>query len=405
VPNKEHVAAALKGSLVRVPEVQIRSPLNEPLPTKSRTYTTWVKSWNSSVSRKNVDLLKKAGLAIMPESQPAYTEQIEQFYVVPDSVKVAAGNQTRLIAIVLQTRWREPLLRQPQGLALAAETFRLLAHLLGYLVLLFGVGAIYRRFALSTIGSAGEAGLAESPWGIRWRQFQVRAHRLLDRFQTPRSKFVVSASVLLAGVVLVAFGLFSFVRAPGSVLRHGVPIGLILILLVPTDGLLRRSWAPRFRIAQGILLQVGGLYALTGLFYLFFFSGEDWGPGLLLVQHRRLLALAGIGLVILGQRKRELTAAETLALQPNQAPVLHLRSLEIERQNRRETWVSWIRRFLKPNDEQILRPIFGALGPFATFAYSENYVTELSQSDQTRTTSGQTTGAATGTRDGKSTIV
>lgn len=96
---------------------------------------------------------------------------------------------------------------------------------------------------------------------------------------------------------------------------------------------------------------------------------DDWGPRLLLVQNRWVLALAGIGLIILGKRKCDLTAEETLAREPDRAPVIHLRSFEDANRNRKETWVSWIRRFLWPNDEQILRPIFGVLGPFATLAY------------------------------------
>ena len=248
------------------------------------------------------------------------------------------------------------------------EIFRILVHFLGYFVLFFTLGAISRRFAFGAIGSDGKSVLAESPWGIRWRTFQVRVNELLDRFQSPRSKFVFSVALLLAGVISFGFGLLRFVRDPWSVLRHGVPLGLILILLVPADGILKRFWAPRFKVAQGILLQVGGAYALTGLFCLFF-SMDDWGPRLLLVQNRWVLALAGIGLIILGKRKCDLTAEETLAREPDRAPVIHLRSFEDANRNRKETWVSWIRRFLWPNDEQILRPIFGVLGPFATLAY------------------------------------
>ncbi len=365
-PNKEHLKAVLAGSLVRIPQVQGLSSLNEPLPPKSRTYTT---TWGAR--NKNVALLKEAGLAIVPPSESAYaTGRIESLYVVPDSVKVAAGNQTGLIAIALNTRWRESLLKRPQRLALVAETFRLLLHLFLYLGLLFAVGGIYRRFAFVPVGGSGESGLAASPSWIRWRRFQVHVHRFQHRFQSPRSRFVVSVSLLLAGLVLFGFGLFSFVRAPASVLRHGVPIGLILILLAPTDGILKGSWGSRFKIAQGTLLQVGGLYALVGLFFLFY-STDDWGLGLLLIQSRGVLALAGIGLILVGKRKCELTAEESLALQPNRAPVLHLRSCETEKQNRKETWVSWIRRFLKPDDEQLLSPIFEVLGPFASFGYSE----------------------------------
>jgi len=363
VQNKEHLAAALGGSLVRIPEVQVLSPLNEPLPPKSPTYTTWA-SWN-----KDVERLKEAGLAIVPP--PAgYTWRTESLYVVPDSVKAAASNQTGLIAIALKTRWRESLLKRPREVALVAETFRLLLHLFLYLGLLFAVGGIYRRFAFGTVGGAGESRLAASPSWIRWRRFLVHFHRFQHRFQSPRSKFVVSVSLLLAGLVLFGFGLFSFARDPWSVLRHGVPIGLILILLVPTDGILKGSWASRFKIAQGTLLQVGGFYALVGIFFLFY-STEDWGPSLLLIQSRWVLALAGIGLILLGKRKCELTAEESLALQPNRVPVLHLQSFETEKQNRKETWVAWIKRFLWQNDEQLLRPIFEVMGPFASVGYSE----------------------------------
>ncbi len=364
VQNTEQLAAVLGDSLVRIPQVQVLSPLNEPLPAKSPTYTTWLTSWN-----RDVELLKGAGLAIVPPP-PGYAWRTEPLYVVPDSVKVAAGNQTGLIAIALKTRWRESLLKKPREVALVAETFRLLLHLFLYLGLLFAVGGIYRRFAFGVVGGAGESGLAASPSWIRWRRFQGHLYRLQHRFQSPRSKFVVSVSLILAGLVLFGCGLLSFALDPMSVLRHGVPIGLILILLVPTDGILKGSWASRFRIAQGTLLQVGGIFALAGIPFLFY-STDDWGPGLLLIQSRWVLALAGVGLILLGKRKCELTAEESLALQPNRAPVLHLRSVETEEQNQKETWASWIRGFLRPDDKQLLRPIFEVMGPFASFGYSE----------------------------------
>src|SRR5215213_8000636 len=366
VQNKERLAPVLEDSLVRIPQVQVFSSLSEPLPTKRRTYITWV------AAHKDVERLKEAGLAIVPGHESSYTgvEALEPLYVVPDSVKVAADNQTGLIAIALKTRWGESLLKRPQGLALIAETFRLLLHLFLYLGLVFAVGGIYRAFSFGAVGGARERGLAASPFWTRWRRFQVHVHRFQDRFHSPRSKFIVSVTLLLAGLILFGFGLASFVRFPEAVMRHGVPIGLILILLAPTDGILKGRWASRFRRAQGTLLQVGGLYALVGLIFLLY-STEDWGQGLLLFQSRWVLAAAGIGLIFLGKRKYELTAEESLALQPNLAPVLHLRSFDTEKQNRKQTLVSWIRRFLRPDDEQLLRGIFKLLGPFVSFGYSE----------------------------------
>jgi hypothetical protein len=363
--NKEQVEAVLGSSLVMVPQVQILSPRNESSPPTSRKYATWV------TANKNVELLKnQAGLAIEPQPEFPFDWKIEPLYVIPDSVKVAAAKQNWLIAMALETRWRQSILKRPKEVALVAETFRLLLHLFLYLGLVFAAGGIYRAFSFGGVGGAGEQGLAASPWWIRWRRFQVRVYRFQDRFQSPQSKFVVSVTLLLTGLILFSWGLVSFVRSPTAVMRHGVPMGLILILLVPTDGILKGRWAPRFKIAQGTLLQISGLYALVGLFLLFY-STDDWGPGLLLSQKRSVLALAGIGLFLLGKKKCELTAKESLALQPKRAPVLHLRSFETEKQKRKESFVSWLQRFLWPNDEQMLRPIFGEMGPFAAFTNSE----------------------------------
>jgi hypothetical protein len=363
--NKEQVEAVLRGSLVRIPEVQVLRSRNELLPPNSETYTTWVTSAN-----KNVERLKDAGLKIVPPPESPSDWKNEPLYVIPDSVRVAAAKQNGPVAMALKTRWRESLLKRPKEVALVAETFRLLLHLFLYLGLVFAVGGIYRAFSLGAVGGAGEQGLAASPWWIRWRRFQVHGHRFQDRFQSPQSKFLVSVTLLLAGLILFGFGLASFVRFPGAWMRHGVPIGLILILLLPTDGILKGSWAPRFKIAQGMLLQVGGLFALVGL-VLLLYSNDDWGQGLLLIQKRSVLALAGIGLLLLGKRKCELTAKESLALQPKRAPVLHLRSFETEKQKRKGTFVSWLQNFLWPKDEQLLRPIFGELGPFAAFTNIE----------------------------------
>jgi energy-coupling factor transporter ATP-binding protein EcfA2 len=362
--NKEQIAAALKVRLVRVPEVQRRSLLNEPLPKERQVYTRY-----DNPSSKNLKQLKKTDVAIVPLPESEYFEPLEDVYFVPDSVKVAADDQTGLVAIALNTRLRESLLKRPEQLQLAAETFRLLLHLFLYLGLVFAVGGIYRWFAFG-VGQAGESVLAASPSWFRWRRFQVRVQKFLDRSQSPRAKFILSVSLLLAGVVLVGFGLFTFLRDPESVLRYGVPIGLILILLVPTDGILKGAWAPRFKKAQGALLQLGSLYALVGLLLLFYWT-EDWGPSLLLIQKRPVLALAAIGLLLLGKRKYELTAEESLALHPKRAPVLHLRSFDSEKQNRKQTFISWLKRFVWPNDEQLLRPIFGAMGPFAAFTNIE----------------------------------
>lgn len=361
-PNNDHIAAVLKYSLIRLPDVWIVSDLIEPLPEKREIYTP------GSFS-KNIEVLQKAGLRIETTTNRPF-ESFEPLYAVPDSVKVVAAKQPALIALALNTRWKDAPLRHPQEIALTAETFRLIAHLFGYLALLFGVGVVYRRFALDGIGSGGLSGLAENPKWIRWQTFHVRVHKSLDRFQSPRAKFVFSLGLLLAGVVFFVIGLWGFIRNADSVLRHGVPIGLILILLVPPDGIFSPSLTARFKVVQGTLLQLSGVFALLGLFFLFF-STEDWGQGLLLIHKRWVLALAGIALVVLGKRKSELTAEETLARQPNRAPILHLRSFDSEKQNRKETWVSWLRRFLRPNDEQILCPIFDVLGPFVTFAYSE----------------------------------
>jgi len=364
VQNKEHAAAALRGSLVRVPQVQVVRSADESSSSTSQTYIAW------GAPNDDVELLKQAGLPIMPRPDFAYGLVTESLYIVPDSVKVAAGNQTGLIALALNTRWRELLLKRPERLALVAETFRLLLHLFLYLGLVFTAGGIYRAYSFGTVGGAAAQESAASPLWLSWRRFQVYVHRFQDRFQSPQSRFAVSITLLLAGLILFGFGLASFLQFPATVMRHGVPIGLILILLLPTDGILRGSWAPRFKIAQGTLLQIAGLYALVGLFLLFY-STDDWGPSLLLIQKRSVLALAGIGLLLLGKRKCELTAEESLALQPKRAPVLHLRSFETKKQTRKATFVSWLQRFLRPDDEQLLRPIFCEMGPFAAFTNIE----------------------------------
>jgi hypothetical protein len=399
--NQDHVAAVLRGSLVKLPNAvmlddtgqspkAVRDALRNTLQQKGAgsVVAVWRQSAysypyfaglvppkrrinTSDILSRHTDLWPKTGIATLPASEFPPGAVFESLYAIPENVKVVAANQRGLTALVLKTPWKkETLLRQPQGLWVVAETFRLLVYLLGYLGLLFGVGAIYRRFALSGFGSTAATGLPESPLWIRWRNFQLRVHTFLDRFQSPRSKFIFSISLLFAGVIFFGFGLLGFIRNAESTLRHGVPVGLILILLVSPNGILNTAWTARFKLVQGMLLQIGGVYALTGLFYLFF-SAEGWGPSLVLIQKRWVLALAGIGLIILGKWKCELTAEESLAREPNRAPVLHFRLCESDKQNRRDLRVSWIRRFLRPNDEQILCPIFGALGPFATFAHSE----------------------------------
>ena len=279
-------------------------------------------------------------------------------------------------ADVLKEALPRVMARLPRVIAQIPEIVRILVHFLGYFILLFALGAIFRAFVTGAIGSGLDSALADSEGGIRWRNFQVRTHKVLDRFQSPRSKFVFSVSTLLAGVILFCFGLLSFVRDSQSVVRHGVPIGLILILLVPARGMFKKSWVPRCKVVQSILLKVGGVYAMVGLFFLFI-SQDFWGPGLLLIQNHWVLAIAGIVLFVLGLRKGELTAEETLAREPKQAPVLHLRALKNENPIQKETWISWISGFVRPDDEQILRPIFRVLGPFVTLEYPSESLSPL----------------------------
>jgi hypothetical protein len=103
----------------------------------------------------------------------------------------------------------------------------------------------------------------------------------------------------------------------------GVPVGLILILLAPTETLLKRSWVPRFKEAQAILLLLCGSYALAGSVSLLFMGDQKgWMPELLLVRNLWALGIVGIGLVILGKRKYVEAAAQTVVREPNQPEVL-----------------------------------------------------------------------------------
>jgi|CXWL01.1.fsa_nt_gi tetratricopeptide (TPR) repeat protein len=206
---------------------------------------------------------------------------------------------------LIQAALSAPLLpdlfpKHPELATRILDVARFLAHLLVFFALVFVVETVYRRFA-------------------------VRINYHMERFQSRRSKVIFSVVLLLFGLVLLSVGLFCFIKgveAKSSMFILGVPVGVILILLVPTDALLKRLWAPRFKEVQGFLLQLCGFYALAGSGYLFMLSSPveyRWEVALLLVRNPWALAIAGIGLVILGKRKCALTTEETLVCEPEWA--------------------------------------------------------------------------------------
>ncbi|MDX2608033.1 MAG: hypothetical protein QNK16_06610 [Woeseiaceae bacterium] len=262
------------------------------------------------------------------------------------------------------------LLKSPEKVRPILEIFRILVHLLGYFALVFSFGIIYRRLAFPTLGMAAELAPRQSALEIRWRNISRRLSEFSERFQSRRWKALFSIVFLL-----VALGL----------LGSGWPLGLILLLLAPTDVLLGcRAWARRLKAAQGILLQVGGYYALAGSAYLLIVSSADENllrSGLLLVWNPWVLVIAGIGLVILGRRKLVQANEETVVCEPDQAPVLYLRSVEDDGQIRKMVWGARISRFFRPNDKDLLRPIFGALGPFVALRRAEELLLHIGAVD------------------------
>jgi hypothetical protein len=259
------------------------------------------------------------------------------------------------------------LMGDPERVRAIDGLFRVLLHLIFYSILVFSIGIIDRKFAFGFLGAPSDSKQGQSNWGIQWRVFTSRVGEFSQRFQTRRWTVLLAVVFLLGAFAADAYGL---------------DIGLILILiaLAPTHALLRRSWACRVKAAQGIILQVGGYYTLAHSVLLVLSSSGSavyWQLDLGLIYNPWLTLLVGIGLIIYGARKLAQANEEALVFEPDRAPVLYLRSLESAGQFQKLTLAERISRFFRPNDEDILRPIFGALGPFIALKRAKEVLLHL----------------------------
>jgi tetratricopeptide (TPR) repeat protein len=230
--------------------------------------------------------------------------------VIPETVSVASQKELQpvLIQAAFQV-WPQKMLGlaslepREDRLQPIGRIFLLIVHLLAYFGLVFGLQTVYRRFA-----------------------FRDAEFLELLQVHLRRSTVVFSVVLLLFGLVLFGVGLVCYargVRAMVPMLILGVPVGMILIFLAPTETLLKRSWVPRFKEAQGILLLLCGFYALAGSVSLLFMGDQKgWMPELLLVRNLWALVIVGIGLVILGKRKYVEASAQTVVPEPDQPAVL-----------------------------------------------------------------------------------
>jgi tetratricopeptide (TPR) repeat protein len=319
-----HIKKVLEANFIELPEAVKISTSEQKTGAFSESVPEWLLKIREDLKQKGIDplpvpifaikqsdlntilqalkeILEKKGIVTLSDEDfKPIADKVVKLHALPDSVDVVLppSEQTALIKLALKTPLLgENVLKKPQQVRTIDGIFRILVHLLVFFALVFGVETVYRRFAF-------------------------RDNEFLERFQSRRSKVVFSIVLLLIGLVLFSFGLYG-VWAKKTIQILGVPLGVILILLVPTDALLKRSWVSRFKEAQGILLQLYGFYALAGSVYLWLFmeGKHDWKPVLLLVQNSWALVIAGIGLVILGKRKCVRTAEETLVCEPDRAPV------------------------------------------------------------------------------------
>ena len=299
-----------------------------------------------------------------PSSRKNYAPAGQSYiFVMPSSVDMisSADKQPMLIKTALNYSSLVITDLERADQILAAST--LFVHLLAYFLLGFSVGAVYRRFAFCAVGGVADSAASQSPWETRWQSLICYLSKFLKRAQSRRWKTVWSVILLLIGLVLFGAGLY--ISSLLSSTSDGVwaadlipALGVILILLAPPAPLLKRSWAPRFKVTQGILLQLAGFYAFALAVCLLLDPKSLWQG----------LVISGVGLVIviLGRRKCFLTADETLAREPNRAPIVYLRLLKGDKPNRKGKRGAWMGRFFRSDDEQLLRPIFETLGPFVT---------------------------------------
>ncbi len=261
------------------------------------------------------------------------------------------------------------LLGDPERVRAINGLFRVLIHLFVYSILVFSIGIIDRKFAFDSLGVPFDSKQGQSKWVIRWRDFTRRFGEFSERFQTRRWKALLAVVFLLVAL---------------SAVTYSLNIVLILIALAPTHALLKRSWVCRFKAAQGIILQVGGYCTLAqSVLLVLSSSGSEvsWQLDQNLIEDPWVAALVGIGLIIYGARKLVQANEEALFYEPDRAPVLYLRSVEADGQFRKVALGARISRFFRPNDEDILKPIFGALGPFIALRRAEVVLLHLAAVD------------------------
>lgn len=320
----------------------------------------------SQKSKETKEAKKEEEAAKADEDEDRIPSAEKLIMVLPKTIEIISNSdeQVWLVSFFLKLDTsRNFLIKNADSAGRVLELSTVAVHLLMYFFLTFCVGFVYRKLEYRAHEANEDSASATEPWHIKVFKFTRHANHSLMPYRTLRWKLVLYVSF-----IFVAAGALSFWLSWNRVWVILIPLA---VLLFPLGTVFKQRVNVRMRFSQGVILHLLGLFLLISAFWLFYYGDYfTFDPSLPILGNPWVFwnpmsfLTAGLILIAIGRTKYSLTTEELLLKSPDQPPVAYLRSFDNARQNWKEAAAASSSRFFRPKEEQILRSIFEALGPF-----------------------------------------
>jgi tetratricopeptide (TPR) repeat protein/energy-coupling factor transporter ATP-binding protein EcfA2 len=301
----------------------------------------------ADVLRKHEQILERQGIVMLTSGFNIKSPKTRQLRLVPHSFMVMGPKPGNRISFAMQTGFGDVLLKNPTRVNRVEGLLTIFFYFLFYLAFVSVFGIVYRKLAFHPLG--------QSPLDQFWQTISKPAKRFIDLFKSRLWNITFSVFLLLIALSLIYMGLAAFWNF--SILL----LGLIVLLSVSLKPLMRPYWALRFKGVQGLLLKLIGFYILSLCISNIISPVFSLGSSL-------ILAFVGIAIIMLGTKKRSLSAKDKLLRTPDRPPVLYFRSPPRIDRSSKSLLGRWMGYAFLTVDEKVLSHIFGTLGPFVPLA-------------------------------------